>query len=54
MENHKKRIVFDVKQELHQTIKILAARRNISMSLWLSRAIADRIDKETKHDIKND
>lgn len=52
MENKKKRrqMAFDVSQEMHQQVKILAARRNISMSLWMARAIHDRIVKETKYD----
>jgi len=47
-------MAFDVSQEMHQQIKILAARRNISMNLWMARAINDRILKETKYDKGNE
>lgn len=52
MEDNKKRtqIAFDAAPELRHKIKTLALRRNISMTLWILRAIADRIEKETKHD----
>jgi predicted HicB family RNase H-like nuclease len=45
-------IAFDINPEIHKQVKILAAMRNISMNLWIARAIADRIAKETKHDEK--
>ena len=48
--SERKRIVFDVHPELHTQVKVLAARRNISMNLWLMRAIADRIKKETREE----
>lgn len=43
-------IAFDVTPELRHKIKILATRRNVSMNLWIMRALNDRIDKETKYD----
>ena len=51
MEEKKKRkqMAFDVSPDTHQQIKVLAACRNISMNLWMARAIQDRIAKETKH-----
>lgn len=54
MEDKKKRtqIAFDVNPEVHKQVKILAAIRNISMNLWIARAINDRILKETKYDDK--
>lgn len=50
MTEKKKRfqMAFDVSAEIHQQIKILSAVRNISMNLWMARAIQDRIAKETK------
>jgi hypothetical protein len=45
-------LAFDVNEELHTEIKILAARRNISMNMWLNRAIQERIKKE--HQYKED
>jgi predicted HicB family RNase H-like nuclease len=52
MEEKKKRkqMAFDISPEIHQTVKILAARRNISINLWMARAIQERIDRETKYD----
>ena len=44
----RKQMAFDVSPEIHQQIKILAATRNISINLWMIRAIHDRIVKETK------
>lgn len=54
MEDKKKRkqMAFDVTPELHQKVKILAAMRNISINLWLARAINDRIAKEAQYDNK--
>jgi predicted HicB family RNase H-like nuclease len=46
----RKQMAFDVSPEIHQQIKILAAYRNISINLWMARAIADRIAKEIKSD----
>lgn len=46
----RKKIIFDVSADLHQQIKILAARRNMSMSLWLHRAIHAQLREDTKHD----
>jgi predicted HicB family RNase H-like nuclease len=54
MNEKKKRtqMTFDIHPEIHQQVKILAAIRNISMNLWVARAINDRIAKETKYDDK--
>lgn len=48
----RKQMAFDIHPEIHQQVKILAAMRNISISCWMSRAINDRIAKETKYDDK--
>lgn len=50
----RKQMAFDVSQEIHTHVKILAAARNISINLWMMRAIQDRIAKETKHNERND
>jgi len=50
----RKQMAFDVSPELHQQVKILAARRNISINLWMARAIQERIAKETKYDKEED
>ena len=46
MTKQRKQLAFDIDPELHTQIKILAARRNISMNVWLTRAILARIQKE--------
>lgn len=43
-------ISFNVSPELHAQIKIASAMRNISMNLWLIRAIYEALKKE-KHPI---
>ena len=45
-------MAFNVSREVHTQVKILAAIRNISINLWMARAITDRIAKETKYDDK--
>ena len=53
IENKKRtQITFDINPEIKQQVKILAALRNISINLWVARAINDRITKETKYDEK--
>lgn len=51
-ENKRVQMAFNVSKEVHTQVKILAALRNISISLWMARAINDRIAKETKYDEK--
>lgn len=55
MTEKKKRtqMAFDISPEMHQQVKVLAAMRNISMNLWIARAINDRIAKENKYDDKS-
>ena len=55
MEEKKKRkqIAFDINPEIHHQVKMLALMRNISINLWIARAINDRIAKETQHDKKS-
>lgn len=55
MENKQKRIqvAFDTTLDLRAEIKIWAARRNISVSSWINRAIYERIQKENKNDKEN-
>lgn len=54
MNGPKKRtqMAFDINPEVHREVKILAAMRNISINLWMARAIRDRIEKEKKYDEK--
>lgn len=46
MEKKRKQIVFDIHPDLHQQIKILAAQCNISMNLWMTRAIIQKIARD--------
>jgi predicted HicB family RNase H-like nuclease len=39
-------IAFDIDPEIRTQIKIVSARRNISMNLWLMRAIITALAKE--------
>ena len=53
MENNKKirkQLAFDISPEMHQQVKIFAARRGISINNWMQRAVVERIQKETKYD----
>lgn len=43
-------IAFDVQEDLRSRIKVVAARRNISMNLWLIRAIYEALRKEDRAD----
>jgi hypothetical protein len=40
---------FEIDIDLRQEIKVLAARRNITVKEWIHRAITDRIQKESKY-----
>ncbi len=46
----RKQIIFDIPEDIHKQIKILAAMRNITMSRWMQKAINERIQKEMRHD----
>jgi predicted HicB family RNase H-like nuclease len=49
MEDKNKRcqVSFDLAPEMRQAIKIVAAKRNISMNLWVVRAIYRALQKES-------
>jgi predicted HicB family RNase H-like nuclease len=46
MRENRKKVIFELPLELHTEVKVAAAKRNISMSLWIHRAILDKIKKE--------
>lgn len=46
-------MAFDVSQEMHTQVKVLAALRNISISLWIQRAIIREINRQEKNDDKS-
>ncbi len=39
-------MAFDINEELHKAIKISAVTRNISMNMWMHRAIIEKLKKE--------
>ena len=45
-----KRLVLDVPLELHTEVKKRAATRNISIKIWISRAIINAIKEEKKYE----
>jgi predicted HicB family RNase H-like nuclease len=50
MEKKKRtQIAFDVNPELHKQVKILAAMRNISMNLWIHRALVREINRQKRN-----
>jgi predicted HicB family RNase H-like nuclease len=46
VEKKRKQIVWDVQPDLHLDIKIRAAKKGMSMNLWIMRAIYDQIKRE--------
>lgn len=46
------RFIFSIHENTIKEIKELAARRNISMALWVTRAIYEYIKKERLYDKK--
>ena len=46
------RFIFCMSAELRHEIKMVAARRNVSMSLWVTRAIYEALRKEKQYDTK--
>lgn len=43
----RQQLAFNINIDLHQRVKALAATRNISMSLWIMRALQECISKES-------
>lgn len=46
----RKQIAFDILPEIHKQVKMLALMRNISMNIWMKRAIINQIKKETREE----
>ena len=46
----RKRLILNINEELHKTIKIRAAVRNISMSTWVIRALYEKLKKEEAYE----
>ena len=45
----RKQMAFDIDEETHKKVKELAFKKNISMNLWIHRAILEKIYKETQN-----
>ena len=52
MKKEHKCFIFAMEPELHKEIKIMAARHNISMALYITRAIAKQLAEDSKYDTK--
>ncbi len=48
----RKQINFDIRPELHTAIKIQAIKKNMSMNLWITRAIYEQLKREKNERIK--
>lgn len=46
----RKRFLLNIQEELHQEIKIRAAKKNISITTYIIRALYDRIKRETMYE----
>lgn len=44
----RKQITFDIHPEIHHKVKVLAATRNISINLWVHRALIREIDRQQR------
>jgi len=51
VEKNLKRLSLDISDELHQEIKIRAAKRNITMKKYIVRSILDLIKKEKEYEL---
>jgi len=49
-EKNLKKLILEVESDTHKEIKVRAAERNISMRLWVLRAIAEAIRKEQQYE----
>lgn len=54
IQKKRKQFAFDIDPELHKEVKILAAQRNISINLWMTRAILARLYKDKNEPTNND
>ncbi len=48
--NKRYQMAFDISREMHTEIKVLAALRNISMNLFMQRALIREIDRQKRND----
>ncbi len=48
-----KRFTFIIAEDIHREVKVLAARRNISMTTWLLRAIQSEMKSENYQVIRS-
>lgn len=47
-----KKVLFNLHKELFKEVKTRSAKKNISMRIWLTRAIVEYIKQEDKYSIK--
>lgn len=45
----RKRLAMDIDENLHQKVKEFAKMRNITVTLWVTRAIYQKVKWEQKH-----
>ncbi len=50
----RKQMAFDINPEIHRQVKILAAKRNISINLFVQRALIREITRQQKYDESTD
>lgn len=48
LKKQRKQMAFDVHPDLHREIKIIAAKRNISISLWINRVLVAACKAENR------
>jgi predicted HicB family RNase H-like nuclease len=48
IKNKRTQMAFDVHPDIHCKVKILAATKGVSMSLWIQRAIMREIDRQLR------
>ena len=51
--NNLGRFIFSIPLDLRTEVKVISARRNISMGLWVTRAIYEALKKEKQFDVKS-
>lgn len=52
MKSERHQICFDIDPKIKQQVKLLAIKRNISMNMWIMRAIVARIQKENNDQLE--
>jgi hypothetical protein len=45
-------LVLDIRPELKTKIKVIAARKNVTMAMWAEQAMLVKLEEDTKYDKK--